>query len=91
MRGDLLAETKTKRLVEVLVDAGRAEGHISGVLLDGGLGPAAEGLEVREGGAVVVVRVPQRVRLEGGGAAHDGAPLTGAGVNACRENIKIEG
>jgi len=78
-----------RRLVVVLVHAGRAEGHITSVLLDSRLGPAAEGLEVTEGGAVVVVGVPQREGLEGRRAAHDGVPLTRAGVDAQRDTLLL--
>jgi hypothetical protein len=49
-------------LIVILVPSGRAEGHISGVLLDGGLGPAAESREIGEGRAVVVVGIPDRVK-----------------------------
>ncbi len=68
--------------VPVLVHRGRADGGSASILLYVGLGPAAEGLEVRERRIVVVVSVPQREVLELGRAAHDGAPLTGAGVDA---------
>jgi hypothetical protein len=74
-------------LIEVLVHGGAAEGGGTRVLLDSGLAPAAEGNEVREGGAAVIVRVPQRVLLQGAGAASDGGPLTVAGVDACTTKI----
>jgi hypothetical protein len=53
------------------------------LLLDSGLAPAAEGNEIRKRGAAVIVRVPQRVLLQGGGATGDGGPLAVAGVDAC--------
>lgn len=70
------------RLIVVLVDASRAEGHIPSVLLDVRLGPAAEGHEVRERRVVVVVRVPQGVLAELRGTAHDRGPLAVAAVDA---------
>jgi len=68
--------------VPVLVHRGRADGGGASILLHVGLGPAAEGLEVRERRIVVVVSVPQRQVAELSRAAHDGAPLTGTGVDA---------
>lgn len=73
---------REESLVAVLVPAGRAEGLVAGVLLHGGLGPAAEGAEVGEGRVGVVVSVPQWQGLEGSGSAHDWVPLGGAAVDA---------
>jgi len=56
-------------------------------------GPAAEGAEVREGGAVIVVGVPQRkllaIRVRGG--AKDGDPLRRGAVDAAADTIRRTG
>ena len=65
------------QLIEVEINSSRAKGGVTNILLDGWLGPAPKGGEVAKGGPIVVVRVPQRIRLELSGATADGVPLTG--------------
>lgn len=69
------------RLVVILVNATGAKGLVTGILLDRRLGPATERTEIREGGIVVVVRIPQRQARERGRATHDWVPLARARVN----------
>ena len=78
---------KSIQLVVVLVDRGRAEGSSASILLDSRLAPSSEGNKVRERGTVVVVRVPQRVALELGGATSNRRPLAAAGVDADADTL----
>jgi len=83
----IMPHIKSIQLVVVLVDRGRAEGSSASILLDSRLAPSSEWHEVRERGTVVVVRVPERVVTEGGGAASDGRPLAVAGVDADADTL----
>ena len=68
-------------LIVVHVHAGRAEGDITLVLLDGRRLPSSERAEIREGWVVIVVGVPEGVLGELGGSTANGVPLRSGGVN----------
>merc|ERR1711991_336811 len=61
--------------VPVDIDTGTADGLVTVVLLDGGLLPTAKGTKVAEGGATIVMGIPQRQRGATRPVAHDGGPL----------------
>jgi len=68
--------------VPIEIDIGTAESCVTLVLLDGGSGPSSEGSEVAERRIVVIMCVPQRIRVSASPTTHDGAPLRLRGVNS---------
>ena len=81
------------RSIEVFIDSCSAKSSIALELLDRGLGPASESLEVSEGRIVIVVSVPQLLRCDAGTCsetAHNGLPHVSCRIDGWHLSVALD-